>query len=69
MSSSILQKNSSFKKITTTYKNTISKSKNTDLLLTDFNKFPLVHSKAKTTKKKTNINHQTYLNNSNKNCA
>ena len=65
MSSSILQKNSSFKKITTTYKNTISKPKNADLLLTDFNKFPLVHSKAKTTKKKTNINHQTYSNNSN----
>jgi hypothetical protein len=37
MSSSILQKNSSFKKITTTYKNTISKPKKADLLLTDFN--------------------------------
>ena len=65
MSSSLLQKNSSFKKITNTYKNHISKSKNADLLLTDFNKFPLVHSKAKTTKKTTNINHQTNSNNSN----
>ena len=63
MSSSLLQKNSSYKKLTSTYKN-ISKSKASNLLLTDFNKFPLVHSKAKTTKKNNKINHQTYSNNS-----
>ena len=65
MSTSLIQKHSSFKKLTNTYKNNVSKSKASELLLTDFNKFPFVYSKAKTTKKKATINHQTYLNNSN----
>ena len=60
----MLYKNSSFKKLTNTYKNHITKSKASGLLLTDFNKFPIVHSKAKTTKKKSNINHHNYSNNS-----
>ena len=64
MSSSILQKNSSFKKLTSTHKSKNSKSKGSGLLLTEFNKFPILHQKAKTTKKKTNINHETYSNNS-----
>ena len=64
MSSSVIHKNSSFKKITNTYKNNMCKSKASCLLLTEFNKFPIMHCKAKTTKKKKNINHQTYSNNS-----
>jgi len=60
----MLNKNLSFKKLTNTYKSNLYKTKASGLLLTDFNKFPLVHSKAKTTKKKSNINHQTYSNNS-----
>ncbi len=53
-------KNSSFKKLT--YKNNISKSKERGLLLTDINKFGLIQSKAKTTKKRKNINHKKYEN-------
>ena len=64
MSSSILQKNSSFKKLMHTHKNNNSKSKGSGLLLTEFNKFPVLNQKAKTTKKKTKINHETYSNNS-----
>jgi hypothetical protein len=64
MSSTMLNKNSSYKKMTSTYKSNLYKSKANELLLTDFNKFPLVKSKAKTTKKKTNINHQSFSNNS-----
>ena len=60
----MLNKNSSYKKMTNTYKTNLYKSKASELLLTDFNKFPFVNSKAKTTKKKSNINHQTYSNNS-----
>ena len=58
----MLNKNAYFKKMTTTYKNNISKTKSSGLLLTDFNKYPLVHSKAKTSKKKFYINHQDYNN-------
>ena len=58
----MLNKNASFKKMTNTYKNSISKTKSSGLLLTDFNKYPLVHSKAKTSKKKFYINHQDYNN-------
>ena len=58
----MLNKNASFKKMTNTYKNNISKTKSSGLLLTDFNKYPLVHSKAKTSKKKFYINHQDYNN-------
>ena len=64
MSSSILHKNSSFKKLMHTHKNNYSKSKGSGLLLTEFNKFPVLNQKAKTTKKKTKINHETYSNNS-----
>ena len=53
-------KNSSFKKLT--YKNNISKSKERGLLLTDINEFGLIQSKAKTTKKRKNINHKKYEN-------
>lgn len=53
-------KNSSFKKLT--YKNNISKSKERGLLLTDINKFGLIQSKAKTTKKRKNLNHKKYEN-------
>ena len=60
----MLNKNSSYKKMTNTYKTNLYKSKASELLLTDFNKFPFVNSKAKTTKKKSSINHQTYSNNS-----
>ena len=60
----MLNKNSSYKKMTSTYKSNLYKSKANELLLTDFNKFPLVKSKAKTTKKQTNINHQSFSNNS-----
>ena len=59
MSSSVIHKNSSFKKITHTYKNNMCKSKASCLLLTEFNKFPIVHCKAKTTKKKKNKNQKT----------
>ena len=58
----MLNKNSSFKKMTNTYKNSVTKNKNSGLLLTDFNKYPLVRSKAKTSKKKSYINHQDYNN-------
>ncbi len=60
----MLNKNSSYKKMTNTYKTNLYKSKASELLLTDFNKFPFVNSKAKTTKKKSSINHQTFSNNS-----
>ena len=60
MSSSLLQKNSSYKKLTSTYKN-ISKSKASNLLLTDFNKFPFVNYNRKISLKEIKELNQVFI--------